>query len=237
MTDDNVMLTDFHSHILPGIDDGSRNTEESLQLLDMLKAQCVKTVVATPHFDVNTESIDSFVKRRRLSYEHLMDSAHTDMPEIMLGAEVVYYPGISRFDDIERLCIENTNLLLLEMPLDKWSKYTVDELVNMTATRGVRVIVAHVERCLNNQDKLLLEHLYHSDVLFQINASAIISISTRRRILAMLKDGRVHLLGSDCHNMRSRPPRIGEAYKILEKRLGSDFVHDMARFGRSLITD
>ena len=81
-------MIDFHSHILPAIDDGSKNVEESIVLLDMLKDQGIKTVVATPHFDVQRETPAAFIERRQESYEMLRPHLKKDPPEIILGAEV-----------------------------------------------------------------------------------------------------------------------------------------------------
>lgn len=235
MITDKKAFLDFHSHILPGVDDGSRDLDESRALLDMLKEQGIETVMATPHFDADRERVESFVKRRNDSYQRLLSVMTPEMPNVRLGAEVAYYPGISRLDELSKLCIEGTNLVLLEMPMSRWSRYTVDELVNMTSTRGVQVIIAHVERCLKYQDRSSLEAIYRSDVLLQINASFIIELSTRRKAINLLKKGLVQLVGSDCHNVRSRKPKIGEAYEIISGRLGDDFVRKITNFGRSLI--
>ena len=121
-------MIDWHSHILPEMDDGSKNVEESLCLMKMLAEQGVDTVIATPHFYANDESVDSFLERRAVSYEKLQTQLSDSLPEVLLGAEVSYYPGISRMADLKRLKIEKTQLLLLEMPMSKWKEYSPDSL-------------------------------------------------------------------------------------------------------------
>lgn len=229
------MLLDFHSHILPGIDDGSRDVDESCGLLKMLSAQGIGTVIATPHFEANNESVASFIKRRQVSYDNLKAAMMPTMPDVKLGAEVAYYPGISRLEGLRDLCIEGTELLLLEMPMSKWSNYIVEELVNLSCTRKVRVIVAHIERYINFQDKQTLRTLFESDVLLQINASFLLNLSTRRKGIVWLKKGVVQLVGSDCHNLRSRKPRMDEAYEVIASRLGDGFVREMTHFGEKLM--
>jgi len=64
-------VIDFHAHILPHVDDGSKNIDESLLMLKSLAEQNVKLVVATPHFYANDESVDEFIERRNVSYELL----------------------------------------------------------------------------------------------------------------------------------------------------------------------
>ena len=229
------LLPDFHSHVLPGIDDGSRSTEESLRMLEMLRSQGISTVVATPHFDADRFTIDDFLSRRERAFRVLSERVAEDVPTIKTGAEVSYYPGISRLERLYELCIGKTRLLLLEMPIGKWDKYVVDELVNLSSSRRIIPIVAHVERCLPYQERRFLEKISSSDVLFQINASFVINISTRRKALRLLKNGLVQLLGSDCHGAETRPPEIGEAYRIIADKLGEKFVTNMLEYGNSLI--
>ena len=232
------MYIDFHSHILPKIDDGSQSVEESVQMLEMLANQGVATVIATPHFDPNRESVDDFIDRRGVAYLALCESDGASLPgiEIKLGAEVTYYPGISRMEGLEKLCIEGTGFLLLEMPMSKWSKYTLDEIVNMPSTRGIVVIIAHVERCMSYQDEKTLETLYESEILLQINASYLLRPMTKRKAIKMLSRGQIHVIGSDCHNIKTRPPKIDSAYKVIADKLGDDFVRGFTDFNESLIS-
>ena len=94
----NRLSIDWHSHILPGIDDGSRNVEESISLLNSQMAQGVKVAIATPHFYANDESVESFVDKRSKAFELLKAEVPETSLEIRLGAEVKYYEGISRLD-------------------------------------------------------------------------------------------------------------------------------------------
>ena len=117
-------MIDWHTHILPGVDDGSRDVEESIKMLSELKAQGIEYVVATPHFIANAESVDEFLKRRDEAYASLTAVAGEDLPKILCGAEVKYYPGIARMEGLEKLTVGDTRILLLEMPMAKWTKYT-----------------------------------------------------------------------------------------------------------------
>ena len=229
------MFVDFHSHVLPGVDDGSKSIEESVQLLRMLARQGADTVIATPHYDPSRESVMRFVERRDESFENLKKVMDDGQPKILLGAEVAYYQGISRMEELDKLCIEGTNLLLLEMPMSKWSSYTVNEIVNMASVRGITPILAHVERSFGYQSSSVIRAIKDGDVLSQINASYLISITTKRKAIRLLSIGGAQVIGSDCHNTVSRPPRLDEAYSIIEKKLGERFVSDLADFGKSLV--
>ena len=111
-----MFTVDFHSHTLPAFDDGAKDVQESLELFRMLSEQGINTVCATPHFNANRMSIDDFLRSRSKAYINLADALPENAPTVRLGAEVAYYEGISRLDNLSSLCIEGTNLLLLEMP-------------------------------------------------------------------------------------------------------------------------
>lgn len=226
-------MLDLHSHILPCIDDGSRSVEESLLLLDMLKRQGISTVAATPHFYANAASVQSFIENRDKAFNSLGFLAEEKYPKVLLGAEVLFYSGISRLEGIERLCIEGTKLLLLEMPFARWTDSVVEELLQMSRSASYTVVLAHIERYYAMQSSALWQRLKENDVLFQTNASFYLSFSTRRKALRLLKNGFVHFVGSDCHNTINRPPKIGDAYSFLAKKLGEETLGNMLDFGCS----
>ncbi len=228
-------MIDWHSHILPGMDDGSRDLAESTAMLQMLWQQGVQTVVATPHFYANHESVERFCRRRETARTVLTEAKLTDVPEILCGAEVRYYPGISRMEELKRLCIEGTDLLLLEMPENTWTEYTVRELEELAAQGSVRLILAHIERCMDLQSDSTRQRLYGSGILMQSNAGNFLRFSSKRRALKDLRHGRIHLLGSDCHDLKSRPPQMGEARAMIEKKLGSEYLTRLDKQGSSLL--
>lgn len=229
-------MIDWHSHILPALDDGSKDVEESLALLGSLSEQGVTCVVATPHFYANDESVEAFLERRQEAYEVLARSLPGGMPCIRLGAEVKYYQGISRMAELRRLCIDQTRVLLLEMPFCKWSEYTVKELLELANAPGISVMLAHVERYFFMQDKSVWRRLYERGILMQVNASVFLHFASRRRTLNFMKQGGVLFVGSDCHNTVDRPPRIGEAWEILKKKLDSGYCAQLREYGNSLLT-
>ncbi len=228
-------MIDWHSHILPDMDDGSRNVAESLAMLDMQARQGVNTVVATPHFYANDESVDAFLDRRRRSLELLREEMPDEAPEIVPGAEVRYYQGISRLSGIKKLRIAGSDVLLLEMPMCRWSEYMVKEIVDMSTVSGVKVALAHVERYWHLQSRNTWARIYDSDILIQVNASCFMSLGSRRRVLKLLQNGKIHFLGSDCHNITARPPQLGRAFEIIRKKFGEHFIGQMNEYGYSML--
>lgn len=228
-------MIDWHSHILPSMDDGSRNIQESLSLVAMQKSQGVDTVIATPHFYANDETLESFLSRRRAAFEALSRQLPADSPQIRLGAEVRYYAGISRMQDLAMLKIEGSRALLLEMSVSEWTEYTVRELCELAGKGNIKIILAHIERYYALQKRSVWDRLLDCGILMQVNAGFFASLSSRHKAISFLRDGTAHFIGSDCHNLTSRPPRIGKAYEIIQKKFGDRFVSQMDDFGHSLL--
>ena len=228
-------MIDWHSHVLPAMDDGSHNPAESLQMLQAQAAQGITTVIATPHFYANDESVDSFLARRDSAAARLREQLPKDgVPTLLLGAEVRYYPGISRMEGLTSLCIEGTRLLLLEMPFSHWTDSMVRELIELSGKDGICLVLAHIDRYLSQQSRAVWDTLLDNGVLMQANASFFTAFSTRRKALTLLDGGYVHLLGSDCHNMTSRPPKIGAALDGIRRRCGADYLMQINEYGYSL---
>ena len=217
------------------MDDGSRDTAESISMINMLRTQGVGTVIATPHFYANDESVDLFLERRKSAFERLAAELPEGSPEILLGAEVRYYQGINRMADLNALRIEGTKLLLLEMPMSSWTEYMVRELIEMSGRSSIKVVLAHVERYMALQKQSVWNRLLESGILMQVNASFFTSFVSKRKALSLLREGSVHFVGSDSHNMSSRPPRVGKAFEVIQKKLGENYLKQMNEYGHSLL--
>ena len=228
-------MIDWHSHVLPQMDDGSRSLEESAELLTMLSAQGVNTVIATPHFYPNDESVSKFLERRALAYEKLASILNDSMPKVILGAEVSYYSGISHNEELSKLCIEGTRLLLLEMPFAKWTDHTIREIIEIASRGDVTVVLAHIERYFDIQSEKIFASLQEYGVIMQVNSSFFNRNTTKRKALKLLANGKIQLIGSDTHNVSTRPPTLSDAYNTIEKKFGKDFIYEINGYGRFLL--
>ena len=228
-------MIDWHSHVLPQMDDGSRSLEESAELLTMLSAQGVNTVIATPHFYPNDESVSKFLERRALAYEKLASILNDSMPKVILGAEVSYYSGISHNEELSKLCIEGTRLLLLEMPFAKWTDHTFREIIEIASRGDVTVVLAHIERYFDIQSEKIFASLQEYGVIMQVNSSFFNRNTTKRKALKLLANGKIQLIGSDTHNVSTRPPTLSDAYNTIEKKFGKDFIYEINGYGRFLL--
>ena len=199
-------MTDYHTHVLPGIDDGSKNVSMSLAMLEMLKQQGISSVACTSHYYPTREDPAHFLKRRDASFAALSEALPDGLPSLMPGAEFYFYEGISRLDCLDRFVIQGTDLLLVEMPFMKWSSRWVDELISMNERKDLRVMLAHVNRYLQYADPGMLKALAAENIAFQINNEAFSGFFRRRKALKLIDMASAFYLGSDAHNVESRAP-------------------------------
>lgn len=204
-------MIDFHSHVLPGMDDGSKSVEESLAMLEVSAGQGISYMAATSHFYPMENSPERFLARRAAAAERLRCAWKPGLPELLLGAEVYFFEGMSGVQELDALRLEGTELLMVEMPFSPWTERMVKELLAVHERRGITVMLAHIERYFRYQPKGIWDDLRDRGILMQSNAEFFLSWRTKRKACRMLAEGKIHLLGSDSHNMSARPPRLGEA--------------------------
>ena len=230
-------MVDFHTHILPRIDDGSGSTEESIAMLKELQKQGVTDIALTPHFYADRSSPDDFFRRRQSSWERIIPHLPSDFPKLRLGAEIRYFDGINRYEKLDRFCLEGTSLLLLEMPCGTWTGRMIATLAELNESKGVSVLLAHIERYWKYQPKDVRRYLMESGIKMQMSAEYVIDRRTRRSALKMLCSGAAHVLGSDCHDIRSRRPNMDAAVDIIGRKLGNDFLHKLTDMELMLLSN
>lgn len=211
-------ITDVHCHILPGIDDGSKDMEMTEELLHKSKEQGVNKIICTPHY-YSDKSIKEFLEKRNASAKKMIsefaDKGIRINMQMLLGAEVYYNSHLKDMNDLHKLCIGSTKYMLLEMPFEKWSDRVLKDIELFSGTYGITPIIAHVERYIPYNSKTMINDLYSLPVMIQMNANYIITPSTRKKALKMIDEGRVDFLGSDCHNNTTRLPNLLQAYEIV----------------------
>ncbi len=222
------MIIDFHSHFLPGIDDGSESNEMSFKMLEQSIDAGVTKIVATPHYYLfNKISIEDALIKRDKAYEGLIkhaDSIGFEMPELYKGFEVHFDTTLKNLKNLDKLCIEGTNCLLIEMPYKKWDSELIEELYRLSI-KGFRLIMAHVDRYYR-MDKKSIYKLLELDVYYQVNAEMLENRGERKLLDSLIESGRLCVIGSDMHNVTDRATTIQKAYTIAQKKLKSD-VQDL----------
>ena len=223
-------MVDYHSHILPEMDDGADSVETSLAMLRESSRQGVDLICATPHFYADEEDPKSFLQRRSEAYSRLREAMGDGKgyPDILLGAEVLYFPGISVAEEMRELCLEGTFFLLVEPPMLPWTDAMLDEIEACVASLRCIPVIAHIDRymrLLNAPE--LLNRVMGRKMLIQANAAFFLHRQSQDAALDSLRHGRIHFLGSDCHDLIDRAPNLEAALDVIRK---SGAEKDFERF-------
>lgn len=212
-------MIDYHSHILPRMDDGPKSIGESLEMLHQCFRQGVDVMVSTSHFYADEEDPAHFVARRNEAFFRLQDAMLTRAeayPVIVLGAEVLYFPGISEAEGIEKLRIGCRKSILVEPPMMPWSDSMLDEIVQLGCNLQCTPVIAHVDRFMDHlHDESLIDRVLERQMRVQVNADYFLDTKTVKTAIKNLKNGKIHLIGSDCHNLTSRAPNLGEVRRLM----------------------
>lgn len=226
---------DFHSHILPGMDDGSASPEESEQMLLQSREQGVEILVLSPHFYPDREPPEHFLKRREEAWNRLLTVYDPKKhPKLYLGAEVAYFQGLGRCEQIKQLAIGTSRLLLVEMPFSKWNRSVEDDISLLQRQMNLTPVIAHIERYAKGNTKLI-ESFLNSGILIQSNAEFFFNKKINRKAIKMFCKGQIQLLGSDSHNLTTRAPNIASATGALAAALDPELPKQIFKFSKKLL--
>lgn len=231
-------IIDFHSHILPKMDDGSKGLEMSQQMLRKMRADGTDLVFATSHFYEHREDGEHFLRRRAAAFHALEEAREPDWPEIRLGAEVAFFSELplQSSEILDGLCLQGTKTILIEMPFNTWSGYEVDALTSLTLDRGYQVLMAHFERFLDfGTSAEIWDRILQLPVTLQMNAGTLLPWLKRKKWLSYFADSPIPVLGSDSHNMETRAPNLGQARAILEKKFGANILRRIDQQGEKIL--
>lgn len=233
-------MLDLHTHILPGIDDGSRDIDMSIQMLDVCKNQGTRDIVFTPHFYASRTSMTAFLEKREKAWQtvkNAYDFAAAGMRP-HLGAEVHFFRGIERSEEIRKLQIGETGCILLELPFEeRWPEGLIDQVETLQRNQGLQVIIAHAERYVHKRNgyEELFDALLDTGAYIQTNANFFIRHATRKTALKLLADGKIQFLGSDAHDLKDGGPNLKEAAELIQKKCGEEVWKEFYRRGYTIL--
>ena len=236
-------MTDLHSHILPAIDDGARDCDESLRMIKQAQMQGVDCIVATPHFNYQNVDIDTFIEKRQKAYETLAQYAEKNrirLPKIFLGAEVYITPELIENPVLTRLCAQcgKKDLLLFEVPHGLTIDW-VQKLVELVIpNKTVFPLIAHIERYIKTPwDIEIIERLVDKGIACQMNAEKVLStnIFTQKIVKELIGRKLIATIASDAHNTSSRGCFLQDAYRKIERDFGYKEAARLAKNARLLL--
>jgi protein-tyrosine phosphatase len=215
-------MIDFHSHILPYIDDGSKNFDMSLDMLKLAIDEGTEYICATSHFIPGELELDKEVYFRRLSNLEYLCSLKDVNINILPAVELYMHPDLPRLYKENRIWgINRTQYLLIELPMQQFPMYT-EEVMYELRLQGAVPILAHPERNFRiMKDVALLENLVEQGMLAQINAGSLQGIYGKDiKEFAEHLVGRnlIHLVGSDAHDDNRRTTQINGAFEIIKSK-------------------
>ena len=215
-------MIDFHSHILPGIDDGSKSPEMSMEIIKTGQNEGVDKFIFTPHFYDHRQSYEDFIISRKKSIIELKnyyEEQNEAIPDFLLGAEVSLSENTPFMDNLEKLCIEGTELLLLEIPYTPYVHWAPKAIYSIMYERGVTPVIAHLDRYIENHGhKKVIEEIIRMDIPIQINTSAFLDRKARKFVKKLLENDSTVVIGSDVHNLSTRPYEISKARELANKK-------------------
>lgn len=230
-------MLDIHSHIIPMVDDGAADIDESLALLKRLKEQGITDVIATPHFDANADNADTFFELISHNYNQMQKVVKgKDLPRLHLGCETRFFFGMGKSERLQEFTLASSDYLLLELSaFAPITKAVIGEIIELSETLGIMPIIAHIERYVHLRGfKNLLKLVSEEKILTQMNAQSLVLEPISKVCIKLIKDGFVTFLASDCHTIDKRPPEFDRAFEIIERECGPAYAQALKNNSQQL---
>lgn len=210
---------DIHTHILPGMDDGAKDKEQSKIMLQMLKEQGITDVVLTPHYYPFESPLKAFLKKRKECFDEIKDVFSELDLTAHIGAEVYFSDVLFAQESLTDLCIDGKNYILLELPFGETKKQKIiDALYQLSANYSVKIILAHLNRYPKFFKRDFMFEISRIGCLVQVDANVLNNVFKRKKILKYIEEGLINLVGSDCHNLTTRKPTFDFLKKNLDEK-------------------
>ena len=220
-----MQLIDLHCHILPGIDDGAKNIDMSMQLLQQELDSEVAGICFTPHFYYERMTLEEFVTNRRKAFAALMERVRPSGMRLALktGAEVYFTPALPSLD-LKKLAIYDTDYILIELPTS-FHPSGIEDLLYEVQQQGYIPILAHVERYpYVTENPTLLYDWVTGGALAQVNASGLVRGGYTAKLVQRYIDWNlVHLVCTDAHHPEKRPANLGPGFGTLSPKIQKRF--------------
>lgn len=220
-------MIDIHSHLLYGIDDGSKSLEESVDIIKNMEKQGFTDMILTPHYINGSNYSSSKRKNIKLMKElrNMLEMENVNV-NLYLGNEIYIDDDINDLLEEEEICsLDDSNFLLIELPMSGEYEGYID-LFEYLMNKGYKVILAHPERYhsfQNNFNKIY--ELEEIGVYFQCNFESILgsygkgAIKTVKRLL---KEKKVSFIASDIHHRKHDYGKFKKSIKKMRKYLSKD---------------
>ena len=232
-------LYDIHCHILPGVDDGAKNMDIALALIEKEIEAGVETIILTPHF--RKEMFEPDMEDIWNAYDELLYETRYKNIRLYLGCEFhANMEMVETLDNDLRPTLADSRYVLTEFAHNSTRAF-MKERADALLMSGYRPIIAHIERYrATRKDFDLIEDLIEMGCEVQVNADAIIGrdgLGAQRFCKKLMQEDMLHYFGSDTHNLRGRAPHLGECCEYLKKHMGRLYTSRIMRDNPSKIVE
>ena len=230
-------MIDFHSHILPNIDDGSASMEETMNIIQEAKNAGFTKIISTSHYIEEYYESD---EQERLELLNQVNKEFQDI-ELCLGNEIYLTSQMTELlKDKKASTINNSKYVLFELPMNA-KPFNAKETVYRLIENGYTPVIAHPERYSYVQDNPeYVEELWEMGALFQSNYGSIIGLYGRKAektVKKLLKQDLIHFLGSDVHRENQIYPKIPKIIKKLNKVISQDKIEELTTINPQKVLD
>lgn len=217
-------MIDIHCHILPGVDDGAKDIEESLEMARLAVNEGITKIINTSHYHpyFNYEKGDILLNRAK-DFNNILKQNNIDL-EILIGNELYYSTDLLEYiESKDFYTLNNSRYLLIEFSQSNFPKNIVD-IVYELKIRGYIPILAHVERYRQVQENPnIIYECIKEGALIQINSNTILSKNSKeacKLCKILLDNNMVHFIATDAHNTNRRKPAMKGSYEYIIKKYG-----------------
>ena len=221
---------DIHNHILPGLDDGAANEEETLRMLRVAAEDGITDLIATPHFHYRRgHAVPEKVRKTLLLMQEM--SEKEKIPVRLYAGNELYYTHdlLELVKAKEALTLADSDYVLLEFSPETEQR-KIQNAVYQFLSEGYYPIIAHMERyqAFYKQSEFA-ETILNMGAYYQVNAGSIAGNGRwglKRFARKMMKSGMIHFVATDAHDLKKREPRLERASAWIEKKLGESEMQD-----------
>lgn len=225
-------FVDVHCHLLPGIDDGSKNMEMTMKMIKIAYEEGIRHMITTPHYhprrgEADADVIDGIFGQTR----SMIRAVYPDM-EIYEGNEIYYRQDAKNMLKTgQLLTLAGSDYVLVEFSLSSGEADEMLDAVRELQMAGYLPVIAHIER----YDRVLgdlqsVEDLVEAGAYIQVNAGSVTGEaggSTKRFAKKLIKENLVHFVGSDAHDVMRRPPLLKKCAASIAKKFGEDTAQQL----------
>ena len=234
-------MIDFHSHILPGIDDGSRDIEETINMIKEAYDAGFTQIVSTSHFYLRHYEVE---EKERIEYINEINQKMQELGyniQILVGSEIyITNDMVNLLDEHKASSINNSRYVLFELSFIERPQNLTEIIYNLLSNNYIPII-AHPERYKYVQkDPNILLDLLELGVLFQSNYGSIIGQygkEAKKTVKLLLKNNFIHFLGTDVHRQNTIYNAVDEAIETLHKEISDKKIEELTTINPSLVLE